>query len=108
MKSRLYMTVADTGGVETGTRSDKGIAVDVGRIALGELGKCEGCQLKTKRAPVPLQLLWQAHDLVPRAIDREGVEVFHRSAMGIDQDHRMLIKRSSRISLADKRVGAWH
>ena len=73
----------------------------MGRIALGELGKGEGCQLKTKRAPVLHQQLWQKHDVVPRAVDREGVEAFDRSTMGIDQGYKTLIKHASRVSLAD-------
>ena len=102
MKSAVKITVTDPGGVETDTRSDKEIAVDVGRIALGELGKGEGCQLKTKRAPVLHQQLWQKHDVVPRAIDREVVEAFFQSTMGIDQGYETLIRHASRVSLADK------
>jgi len=102
LKSGLRITVAGKWGVETETRSDKEIALDVGRIALGEFGKREGYQLMTKRAPVSRQQLWQKHELVPRAIDREVVEAFFQSTMGIDQGYKTLIKHASRISLADK------
>ena len=106
MKSGLKIVKASHGGVETKTRSDKEIAVDVGRIALGDFGKREGYQLMTERAPVPPQQLWQKHDVVPRAIGREGGEAFHRSTTGVYQGHNPLIKQASRISLEDKGCGA--
>ena len=102
MKSGLKIEIADKGGVETNTRSDKEIAVDVGCIAFGEFGKGEGYQLMVKHAPVPRHRLWQKHDVVPRAIDREVVEAFHRNTMGVGQGYKTLIKHASRISLADK------
>jgi carbon-monoxide dehydrogenase catalytic subunit len=104
VKSGFKIEKASHGGVDTKTRSDKEIAVDAGRIALGDFGKREGYQLMTKRAPVPRQQLWQKHDIVPRAIDREGVEAFRRSTTGVDQDHKTLIMHGFRISLADKWV----
>lgn len=93
-------------GISTDTRSDKEIAVDVGRIALGESGKSEGYQLMTKRAPVPRQQLWQQRELVPRAIDREVAESFHRNTLDVDQDCCTLVLHTSRISLADGWGGA--
>ena len=102
MKSGSKIVIAAKGGVETNTRSDKEIAVDVGCIAFGEFGKGEGYQLMVKHAPVPRQRLWQKHDVVPRAIDREVVEAFHRNTMGVGQGYKILIKHASRVSLADE------
>jgi carbon-monoxide dehydrogenase catalytic subunit len=93
-------------GTSNDTRSDKEIAVDVGRIALGESGKGEGYQLMTKRAPVPHQQLWQKHDVVPRAIDREVAKSFYESTPGVDRGCDALMMYTSRISLADGRGGA--
>ena len=36
-----------------------------------------------------------------RNIDREIVEIMHRTHMGVDQDYRNLIKQGTRASLAD-------
>jgi carbon-monoxide dehydrogenase catalytic subunit len=102
VKLGLKIAVAGEWGVGTDTRSDKEIAVDVGRIAFGEIGKGEGYQLMVKRAPVSHQPLWQKHEIVPRAIDREVAEAFRRSTLGVDQGYKTLIKHASRISLADK------
>ncbi len=106
MKSGLKIAVAGKWGVETDTRSGKEIAVDVERIAIGEIGKGEGYQLRVKRAPVPFQPLWQKHEIVPRAIDREVAEAFRRSTLGVDQGYKTLIKHASRISLVDRWGGA--
>ncbi|MCP4453740.1 MAG: hypothetical protein GY809_19950 [Planctomycetes bacterium] len=105
MNSGFEIAKASHGGADTKTRSDKEMAVDVGRFALGELGNGEGYQLMTKRAPVSHQLPRQKHDLVPRAIDREGAGAFHHSTTGIDQSSKCLINRTSRISLEDARTG---
>ena len=37
----------------------------------------------------------------PRNIDREIVEVMHRTHMGVDQDYKNLIKQGTRASIAD-------
>jgi hydroxylamine reductase (hybrid-cluster protein) len=100
--SHEFYQLAEELGIKTNTRSDKEIAVDVGSIGLGELGKREGYQLRTKHAPVPRQRLWQKHDVVPRAIDREAIKALFRCTPGVDQANKTLINHASRISLADK------
>jgi carbon-monoxide dehydrogenase catalytic subunit len=39
--------------------------------------------------------------VLPRNIDREIVEIMHRTHMGVDQDYKNLIKQCTRASLAD-------
>ncbi len=93
-------------GVETAGRSAQDIAVDVGEIALAEFGKPRGTQLMARRAPKPRQELWQKFGITPRAIDREIAESMHRSAMGVDQDYRNVLRQASRAALADGWGGA--
>jgi len=88
-------------GVETAGRSPQDIAVDVGEIALAEFGKPRGTQLMARRAPKPRQEIWQKLGVTPRAIDREIAESLHRSAMGVDQDYRNVLRQASRAALAD-------
>jgi carbon-monoxide dehydrogenase catalytic subunit len=88
-------------GVETAGRSPQDIAVDVGEIALAEYGKPHGTQSMARRAPKPRQELWQKFGVTPRAIDREIAEALHRSAMGVDQDYRNVLRQASRLALAD-------
>ena len=88
-------------GVKTKDRSVNEIAVDVGKIALGEFGKPEGTQLMAKRAPKPRQEIWDRLGITPRAVDREVTESLHRSTMGVDQDYRNILLHASRVALAD-------
>ncbi len=88
-------------GVEIGDRSNQEIAIDVGEIALAEFGKQEGELLFLKRAPLKRQELWRNLGVAPRGIDREVVEIMHRTHMGVDQDYRSLLKQGVRAALAD-------
>ncbi len=93
-------------GVETTGRSPQDIAIDVGEIVLAEFGKPRGTQLMARRAPKPRQELWEKFGVTPRAIDREVTESLHRSAMGVDQDYRNVLRQACRTALADGWGGA--
>jgi len=88
-------------GIEIGDRSNQEIAVDVGEIALAEFGKQEGGVLFLRRAPLKRQELWRQQGVAPRGIDREIVEIMHRTHMGVDQDYQNLLKQGVRAALAD-------
>jgi carbon-monoxide dehydrogenase catalytic subunit len=88
-------------GVEIGNRSNNEIASEIGEIALAEFGKQKGEILFLKRAPLKRQELWRKEKVAPRGIDREIVEVMHRTHMGVDQDYKNLLKQGVRASLAD-------
>ncbi|KMY68573.1 carbon monoxide dehydrogenase [Desulfocarbo indianensis] len=82
------------------------IAVEVGEKALAEWGKQEGEIYYAKRAPEARYKLWQDLDVVPRGIDREIVEIMHRTHMGVDQDYRNIIKQCSRAAIGDGWAGS--
>lgn len=77
------------------------IAVELGEKALAEWGKQEGEIYNAKRAPEARYKLWKDLDVVPRGIDREIVEIMHRTHMGVDQDYKNIIKQCSRAAIAD-------
>jgi len=77
------------------------IALEVGEKALAEWGKSEGELMYLKRAPAPLYEKWKAQGVLPRNIDREIVEIMHRTHMGVDQDYKNITKQCTRASLAD-------
>jgi carbon-monoxide dehydrogenase catalytic subunit len=77
------------------------IAVEVGELALAEWGKPAGELIYLKRAPQPLYDKWKKAGVLPRNIDREIVEIMHRTHMGVDQDYKNITKQCSRASLAD-------
>ena len=82
------------------------IAVEVGERALGEWGKQEGEVYYARRAPKPRYELWKKLDIIPRGIDREIVEIMHRTHMGVDQDYQNIVKQCSRAALADGWAGS--
>ena len=99
-EQKLYQLAMDF-GVEIGNRDLKDIAVDVGEIALAEFGRQEGEILFAKRAPLKRQELWRETGTMPRGIDREVVEIMHRTHIGVDQDYKSILKAAARCSLSD-------
>jgi carbon-monoxide dehydrogenase catalytic subunit len=95
------LQVALDWGVEIGNRTNQEIAIDIGNIALNEFGKQEGELLFVKRAPLKRQELWRRLGVSPRGIDREIVEIMHRTHIGVDQDYKHLLQQGVRASIAD-------
>jgi len=77
------------------------IAREVAKKALAEWGKPEGELHYLKRAPQPLYERWKKLGVLPRNIDREIVDIMHRTHMGVDQDYKNILKQCSRAALAD-------
>jgi carbon-monoxide dehydrogenase catalytic subunit len=107
--SRKLLQVAPYLGVETTVEVDgktldrdiDEIAVEVGEKALKEWGKSEGELLYLKRAPKPRYEIWKKQGVRPRNIDREIVEIMHRTHIGVDQDYKNLMKQGTRAAIAD-------
>ena len=77
------------------------IAVEFAEKALNEWGKAEGELLYAKRAPQALYEKWKKTGVVPRNIDREIVEIMHRTHMGVDQDYKNIVKQCTRAAIGD-------
>jgi carbon-monoxide dehydrogenase catalytic subunit len=88
-------------GVEIGERSVKEIAADVGRKALEEFGRPGGEITFIRRAPRRRQEIWRKNGVVPRGIDREIVELMHRTHAGVDMEYGHLLQQGIRVALAD-------
>jgi carbon-monoxide dehydrogenase catalytic subunit len=88
-------------GIKIGDRSNNEIAIEIGEILLAEFGKQEGELLFLKRAPLKRQELWRRLGVAPRGVDREVVEIMHRTHMGVDQDYHNLLLQGARTALAD-------
>ncbi len=87
--------------INIGERSNSDIAIEIGEKLLHEFGKQEGELLFLKRAPLKRQEIWRKEGVAPRGIDREVVEVMHRTHMGVDQDYKNLLHQGTRAALAD-------
>ncbi|MBW1785665.1 MAG: carbon monoxide dehydrogenase, partial [Deltaproteobacteria bacterium] len=64
---------------ETLMRDMDEIAVEVGEAALAQWGQQQGEVCTVKRAPAPRYELWKKLGVIPRGIDREIVEIMHRT-----------------------------
>ncbi len=87
--------------VKTDGRPDEDVARDVALAALNEFGKSEGKVLNLKRAPAKRQQIWNDLGIAPRAIDREIVEMLHRTHVGNDQDAEHILDQTMRCALGD-------
>jgi carbon-monoxide dehydrogenase catalytic subunit len=93
--------VAKVFGISIDNRKKEEIALDVARNALACFGSQSGEVPFVQMAPEKRQTLWRDLGIVPRGIDREIVEVMHRTSMGVDQDHRNIMLQGARAALAD-------
>ena len=88
-------------GVTIGERSNEEIALDIAKICENEFGRQEGEILFARLAPLKRQEIWRELGVMPRGIDREIVELMHRTHMGVDQDYKNLMLQGTRAALAD-------
>ena len=95
----VAITVEEDGEVKD--RDIDEIALEVAEAAMNEWGKPEGELLYLKRAPEALYEKWKKNGVLPRNIDREIVEIMHRTHMGVDQDYKNLMKQGTRAAIAD-------
>jgi carbon-monoxide dehydrogenase catalytic subunit len=99
--SHKLHTVAGYMGIKTDGKGDKEIAKEVALAALADFSRQKGEITYPIRAPKKRLELWRQLKLVPRGIDREVVDILHRTHMGDDQDAEHLLTASLRASLAD-------
>ncbi len=93
--------VADIYGIKTEGRDTREIAEEVALAALNEFGKQEGEIVIAQTAPPARVKLWKKLGVMPRAVDREIVEVMHRTHIGVDTDYKNIIKHGVRTCLGD-------
>jgi len=94
-------TMAETLGVPTQGRTVEEIASDVADIAISQFGQQTGEVVYVKRAPAKRQKIWREFGVAPRGIDREVVEVLHRTHIGDDQDPEHIMDAAVRCALSD-------
>lgn len=88
--------------VDTVDRDKNEIALELGEKALAEFGSQDDKGLTMlKRAPQKRQELWKKLGVEPRGVDREVVEMMHRTHMGVDQEYKNIMLQASRCALSD-------
>ncbi len=88
-------------GIDPGEKSKTDLAIEVGEKMVAEFGQQEGVLSFIKRAPAPRQELWEKLGVAPRGVDREVVEMMHRTHMGVDQHYEHILQQAARCALAD-------
>lgn len=88
-------------GVDAKGKTTEQIAEAVADKMLAEFGQQRGEIAYAGRATKKRQALWRKLGLIPRGIDREVVETFHRTHVGNDQNPEHILTQALRTSLAD-------
>lgn len=88
-------------GVTTEGKSDQEIARDLSWEIMEDYGMRREKLPLAARAPAVRQETWEKTGVYPRGIDRENVEVMHRTHMGVDNDWVNILLHSVRTSLSD-------
>jgi len=97
---KLYELALDL-GLDVENKSIQELAVEVGKACMEEFGRQEGEIFMVKRAPLKRQELWRKVGVTPRGVDREIVEIMHRTHIGVDQEYKNIIHQAIRCSLGD-------
>ena len=88
-------------GIATEGRPINDIALDVADACIAQFGQQTGELFPIARAPAKRKQLWHDLKLVPRGIDREIVDILHRTHMGDDQDPEHILIQGMRAALGD-------
>jgi carbon-monoxide dehydrogenase catalytic subunit len=88
-------------GIATDGKSDQQIAKDLAWEMMEDYGMRRETLPMGRRAPQVRQDLWNKIGVYPRGIDRENVEMLHRTHMGVDNDWVNILLHAVRTSLSD-------
>ncbi len=98
---RKLHAVATEFGIDVSGKDKNEVALELGEKALNEFGKQHGELTFLSRAPAVRQEKWRKLGIAPRGIDREVVEMLHRTSVGVDQEYKNILMHASRTALAD-------
>ena len=88
-------------GVDTDGRDTAQVAGDLADVLLDDYGSRKESLSFLGRVPEVRRAKWAELGITPRGIDRENVEMLHRTHMGVDNDYVNLLLHALRTSLAD-------
>jgi len=94
--------VAARYGIRPEGRQTKDIGLELAEAVMTEFGRQEGTLVSTAAYAPPARLkVWKKLGVMPRSIDREIVEIMHRTHIGVGSDYKNLVKQGLRASLSD-------
>ncbi len=93
--------VAEEFGLEIDNKDVNEVARELAWEMMEDFGTRKSELSFLKRVPQPRRDLWDKLKITPRGIDRENVEVLHRTHMGVDNDYVNILLHALRTSLSD-------
>ncbi len=87
--------------IEIDNRDVKEIAKEASDKALSIFGQQLGEVDLIKMAPLKRQEVWRKNNVVPRGVDREIVEIMHRTHIGVDQEAEHILDQAIRCAIGD-------
>lgn len=93
--------LADELGVPTEGRAASEVAVDLAEVLLDDYGTRRGTLSFVARVPEARRAKWSTLGITPRGVDRENVEMLHRTHMGVDNDYVNTLLHALRTGLSD-------
>lgn len=88
-------------GVAVEGKDDREIAAALAWEIMEDFGMRRSRLPLTRRAPTVRQEIWEKFGVTPRGVDRENVEMLHRTHMGVDNDWVNILLHGVRTSLSD-------
>ncbi len=82
-------------------RAKEEIAKELAEKAMEEFGMIKNTLQFADRAPEKRKEIWKNLGIWPRGLDREIVEIMHRTTMGVDADFVNILLQGLRASLSD-------
>jgi len=98
--------IAEEVGLDVAGKDTKAVALALAEQFYGDFGSRRGSVSFIDRVPAKRRELWEKLNITPRGIDREVVEMMHRTHMGVDNDAVNICLHAARLSLADGWAGS--
>ncbi|UCG72974.1 MAG: anaerobic carbon-monoxide dehydrogenase catalytic subunit [Chromatiales bacterium] len=95
------LALAGEWGIETDGRAVDEVARELADAMMEDYGSRKERIGFLDRLPEQRGKLWDELGITPRGIDRENVEMLHRTHMGVDNDHVNTLLHALRTSLSD-------
>ncbi|MBN2072549.1 MAG: anaerobic carbon-monoxide dehydrogenase catalytic subunit [Actinobacteria bacterium] len=98
---KKLLEYAECLGIKTEGREVNEIAKEASEKSLSLFGQQSGEIDLVKIAPEKRQELWRKRNVMPRGVDREIVEVMHRTHTGVDMEAEHILDQAVRTALGD-------
>ena len=98
--------IAEEVGLSVDGKDAKAVALELAEQFFNDFGCRRGSISFIGRVPAKRRELWEKVGITPRGVDRDVVEMLHRTHMGVDNDAVNLCLHAARLSLADGWAGS--